>query len=106
MARDPVDLRTPGGRGVWVDRSPARRLSYADDSAGDPALWAARYGHLLAGHENAPSSAALPSPAATDLVMPQVWRCLPEDTKQAFGSQFSQIVVRGLRGLRTSEGTV
>ena len=38
--------------------------------------------------------------------MPQVWRYLPEDTKQAFGSQFSQIVVRVLHGLRTSEGIV
>src|SRR4029453_67402 len=28
-----VDLRTPGGRGVWVDRSPTRSLSHADGSA-------------------------------------------------------------------------
>jgi hypothetical protein len=106
MARDPVDLRTPGGRGVWVDRSSTRSMSYSDDSAGDPAIRAARHGHLLAWHEGAPSSEALPAHAATDLIMPPVWRFLPEDTKQAFGTRFSQIVVRVLHGLRTSEGRV
>ena len=106
MVSNPVDLGTPGGRGVWVDRSPARRLSSPDAGAGDPAGWAARHGHLLGWHEDAPSSAALLTHAATDLGMPQVWRFLPEDTKQAFGSRFSQIMVRVLRGLRTSEGIV
>jgi hypothetical protein len=106
MARDPVNLRTPGGRGVWLDQSPARRLSSADDSAGDPTLWPPRHGRLLAGHADAPSSEALLTAAAPDLAMPQVWRGLPEETKQAFGSRFSQIVVRVLRGLRTSEGIV
>ena len=106
MARDPVDLRTPGGRGVWVDRSPARRLSYPDEGPRDPAVWATGNGHLLAWYEDAPSAEAFPTLAATDIVMPQVWRCLPEDTKHAFGSRFSQIVVRILRDLRTSEGTV
>lgn len=106
MARAPVNFRTPGSRGVWVDRSPARRLSYADKRAGDPPLWAARHGHLLAGHAGASTSAALPILTATDVGMPQVWRCLPEDTNQAFGSRFSQLMVRVLRGLRTSEGTV
>jgi hypothetical protein len=106
MARDPVDLRTPGGRGVWVDRSPARELSYPDKSTGDPALGAPRHGHLLAWHDDTPSTEALPTPAAPDIGMPQVWGCLPEDAKQAFGSRFSQIVVRVIHGLRTSEGTV
>jgi hypothetical protein len=105
MARDPVDLRTPGSRGIWVDRSPARMLSYPDDSPGDPAFRTARHGHLLARYEDA-SSEALPTHAAPDIAMPQVWGCLPEDTKQAFGSRFSQIVVRVLHGLRTSEGRV
>lgn len=105
MARDPVDLRAPGSRGIWVDRSAARMLSYPDDSTRDPALRTARHSHLLARHADA-SSAALPTPAALDIAMPQVWGCLPEDTKQAFGSRFSQIVVRVLHGLRTSEGSV
>src|SRR2546428_13894842 len=103
MARDPVDLRTPSGRGVWLDRSPARRLSHADDRTGDPARRAPRDGHLLAQHEGAPPPVLLSTQAAYDLAMPHVWRCLPEDTKQAFGSRFSQIAVRVLHGLRTSE---
>jgi hypothetical protein len=106
MARDPVDLGTPSGRGVWLDRPSARRLSYPDNSAGDPALWAARYSYLLAGHADAPSAEALPTHTATDIVMPQVWGYLPEDAKQAFGSRFSQIVVRVVHDLRTSEGSV
>jgi hypothetical protein len=106
MARNPVDLRTPGGRGVWVDRSPARRLSSPHEGAGDPPVGAARHGDLLAGHEDTPSSATLPPHATIDLSMPQVWRCLPEGTKHAFGSRFSQIVVRVLRDLRTAEGTI
>jgi hypothetical protein len=106
MARHPVDLRTPGGRGVWLDRSPAHRLSYANKGAGDPSVWVACHGYLLAGHEDTPSSETSLSHAAADLGMPQVWRCLPEEAKQALGSRFSQIMVRVLRGLRTSEGTL
>src|SRR5690349_1621301 len=52
MAGDSIDLGTPSGCGVWLDRSPARRVSDADEPTGDPALRAPRDGYLLAGHEN------------------------------------------------------
>ena len=103
MAREPVDLRTPGSRGLWVDRSPARMLSSPDHSTGDPPRRAARQGHLWARHEDA-ASAALPTHAAPDLAMPQGWSCLPAETTPALGRRFSQMVVRVLHGLRTSEG--
>src|ERR671924_1050088 len=50
VAGDSVDLGTPGGRGVWLDRSPTRSLSYADDRTRAPALRAPRDGDLLAWH--------------------------------------------------------
>ena len=103
MAGYPVDLGTPSGRGVWVDRSSARLLSDPDEGTGAPPVWTAGDGDLLARHEGAPPPASLPTPAAHDLIMPHVWRFLPEDTKHAFGNRFSQIVVRALRGIRTSE---
>jgi len=103
MAGDSIDLGMPSGCGVWVDRSPARRVSDADDRPGDPARRAPGDGHLLAGPENAPPHASLSTSAAHDIVMPQVWGCLAEEAKQAFGNRFSQIVVRVLHGLRTAE---
>jgi hypothetical protein len=102
VASNPVDLGTPGGRSVWLDRSPPRRVSDPANGPGALAIWAPRVGHLLARPEDAPR-AALPAQAAHDLGVHQVWCCLPEDTKHAFGSQFSQIVVRVLRGIRTWE---
>src|SRR2546422_10414410 len=95
MAREPVDLRTPGSRGLWVDRSPARMLSSPDPSTGDPPRRAARQGHLWARHEDA-ASAALPTHAAPDLAMPQGWSCVPAETTHALGRRFSQMVVRVL----------
>src|SRR5438034_570477 len=106
MARAPVDLRTPGGRGVWVDRSPARRLSSPDEGPRAPAVWAPGNGPLWAWYEDAPSPEAFPTLAPTDRVLPQGWRCGPEDTTHAFGSRFASMVVRILRALRTSEGPV
>src|SRR5262249_45410952 len=106
VAGDAVDLGTPGGRGLWLDRSPTRNLSDADDRTRAPALRAPRDGDLLAWHARPPSFPSLPNPTAEDVAMHQAWGVLSEETKHAFGTQFSHIIMRVLRGLQASKVTV
>jgi hypothetical protein len=60
----------------------------------------------LAWHASPPSSPSLPHPTEEDVAMHQAWGLLPEETKHAFGTQFSHIVMRVLRGIQTSKVTV
>lgn len=64
-----------------------------------------RDGDLLAWHASPPSSPSLPYPAEEEVAMHQAWGLLPEETKHAFGTQFSHIVMRVLRGIQTSKVT-
>ncbi len=104
MVSRPVDIGTPSGSGLRLERPTGRESSSKAQHTGNPALWTARHGHILAEHEH-------PKPAQTlsqqvmpdDIALTQAWLLLPEETKGAFGHLFSRMAMRLLRSIPTSK---
>ena len=103
MGGRPVDIGTPGSGGLWLERSTGRESSPKAEWAGNPALWASRHGHVLAGHENPNPPQPFSTEAPDDIALSQAWPLLPEETKDAFGNLFSRMAMRLLRSIPTSK---
>jgi hypothetical protein len=97
-----ADLRTSGGRGVWLDRPATRDLSHPECGSGAPPERAGRDGHLLPWPASPPPHPPRPA-AAGEVAVPQVWEALPTAAKLAFGHRFSQLLVRSFRELLPHE---